>query len=508
MLERRRRWWALAALVPGVLTIGFDLTILNVALPTIARELEAGTDALQWIVNSYVLVFAGLLLPAGVLGDRYGRKRLLLIALALFGVVSVIAAAADEPGVVIAARAVMGLGAAAVLPITLAVLAVLFPEERERGKAIAVIVTAVGVGFPLGPILGGYLLEHFWWGSIFLINVPMAALAMIAITLLLAESRDPAPPRLDVLGGALSTAGLTIFVYAVIEAPERGWDAPVVLGGLAVGVALLAAFVWWELRTPQPLVDLRMFGRSSFLWGTVATAVAGFAIFGLFFTMPQYLQFVAGHDALGTGLRLLPMIGGLVVGAGLGQRLAARIGPRAPVALGLLLIGTGLGAGATTDVTSGYGFVAAWLALAGVGLGASLAVATDAVLGSLPPERAGGGIALTYALRQASGALGVALLGSLVAQTYADHVNASGLPAPAADAARDSIVGALAVAAQLDAPALASSARAAFVDGLALVLIVCAAIAVLGAALTTAFMPGRGVRRDATDRRRLRRTAP
>ncbi|MGH2946915.1 MAG: MFS transporter, partial [Solirubrobacteraceae bacterium] len=396
-----RRWWALAALVPGVLTIGFDLTILNVALPTIARELSVGTDALQWIVNSYVLVFAGLLLPAGVLGDRYGRKRLLLIALGLFGAVSVIAAVADSSGLVIAARAVMGLGAAAILPITLAVLTVLFPEKRERGKAIAVIVTAVGVGFPLGPIIGGYLLEHFWWGSIFLINVPMAALAMIAIAVLLPASRDPAPPRLDVPGGVLSTAGLVIFVYAVIDAPERGWEAPLVLGGLAAGMALLAAFVSWELRARQPLIDLRLFGRPSFLWGTVATAVAGFAIFGLFFTLPQYLQFVAGHEALATGLRLLPMIGGLVVGAGLGERLAARVGHRAPVALGLLLIAAGLAAGATTQVTSGYGFVAAWLALAGVGLGASLAVATDAVLGALPPERSGGGIALTCALRQA-----------------------------------------------------------------------------------------------------------
>lgn len=496
-----QRWWALGALVPGVLTIGFDLTILNVALPTISQELSVGTDALQWIVNSYVLVFAGLLLPAGVFGDRYGRKRLLLVALALFGAVSVIAAVADSSGLIIAARAVMGLGAAAVLPITLAALADLFPEERDRAKAIAVIVTAVGIGFPLGPIIGGYLLEHFWWGSIFLINVPMAALAMIAVGVLLPESRDPAPPRLDVLGGVLSTGGLVMFVYWVIDAPERGWGAPLVLGGLAAGIALLAAFVWWELRTPQPLIDLRLFRRPSFLWGTLATAVAGFAIFGLLFTLPLYLQFIAGHDALATGLRLLPMIGGLVIGAALGERLATRVGHRAPVALGLLVIAAGLAAGATTDVTSGYGFIAAWLALAGVGLGASLAVATDAVLGALPPERAGGGIALTYAFRQAAGALGVALLGSLLTQTYGDRVDSSGLPAPAAAAARDSIAGALAVAARLDAPALAASARAAFVDGLALVLVVCAGIAVLGAVLIAAFMPGRAARPHDTDAR-------
>ncbi|MFF1300453.1 MULTISPECIES: MFS transporter [unclassified Streptomyces] len=478
-----RRWWALAALGAGVLTLGFDITIMNVALPTIATELSVGTEALQWMVNAYVLVLAGLMLACGALGDRYGRKRLIQIGLLVFALASALAAWADSAAVVIAARALMGVGGAVVLPIAFAVLAVLF-APHERGRAVSVLVMGLGVGIPLGPIIGGYLLEHFWWGSIFLINVPLAALAIVAIALLLPESRDPAPPRPDVRGGLLSTAGLVALVYGLIEATGRGWGDPLVLAALAAGLVLLALFIRRELRTPQPMIDLRLFRRAQFLWGSLAGVLVTFGMLGLLFVVPQYLQLVQGYDALGTGLRLLPLIGGLVVGAPAGEKLAARTGYRLPVTVGLLVLAGGLAVGAATDVDTGYGFVAGWLAVVGLGIGMALSPAMEAVLGALPPERSGSGTAITMTLRQAGGALGVAVLGSLLAQGYTDKLDTpSQLPVPAADAARDSVAGALAVAERLNLPALADSARNAYLHGMTLVL--------LSAALTATFLRGR-----------------
>lgn len=485
-----RRWWALAALVLAALTIGFDVTILNVALPTIAGALSVGTDGLQWIVNAYILVLAGLMLMCGSLGDRYGRKLVLVIGLLVFGGASAVAAWADTGGVVIAARAAMGIGGAIVLPVAFAVVAVLFPPH-ERGKAVAFLVMGTGVGIPLGPLIGGYLLENYWWGSIFLVNVPMAAIALLAILVLMPESKDPAPPRLDPGGALLSTAGLVALVYGIIEAPARGWGDGLVIGILAAAVVLLAAFAAWELRTDSPMIDLRWFRQAQFLWGSIGGMLVSFALLGMLFVVPQYLQLVMGFDAFGTGLRLLPMIGGLVVGAPLGERLAARAGYRLPVAAGLFVTGCGLAAGALTDSATSYGFVAMWLVAVGLGIGMALSPAMDAVLGDLPPERSGAGTAITMTLRQVGGALGVALLGSLLAQGYSDRVDTSRLPNAAADVATDSIAGALAVAVRVGDPVLADSAKSAYVHGMTLVLIATAVIAALSAALTAVFLTGR-----------------
>ncbi|WDZ82831.1 MFS transporter [Micromonospora cathayae] len=487
----RQRWWALGALTLAVLTIGFDVTIMNVALPTMATELSAGTDALQWIVNSYILLFAGLMLPVGAIADRYGRRRVLLIGLAIFAGASLWAAWADTSDAVVAARAVLGAGAAVIMPTTLATIAVLF-APADRGKALSIVVMGMGAGIPLGPIIGGWLLEHFWWGSIFLVNVPIIAAAMVAIALLMPESRDPAPPRPDVLGGLLSIAGLLSLVWAAIEAPDRGWGDPVVLGGFAVAALLLGAFVWWELRTRQPMIDLRLFRGRQFTWGNINATVVSFALFGLLFVVPLYLQFVLGYDALATGLRLLPLIAGFVVGVGVGTRIAGRIGHRIPIATGLLLTAVGLGIGATTTVDSGFGFAAGWYAVAGLGIGSALTPSMDAVLAVLPPERAGSGTAITMTLRQAGGALGVAVLGSLLSQVYVDRLDVTGLPAPAVEVAHDSIAGAVAVAARVGNPALVDSAHAAYVEGMQLVLLTCAVIAAVGAVLTVVFMPARG----------------
>ena len=465
-----RRWWALGALVLAVLTLGLDVTILNIALPTIAADLSASTGDLQWIVNAYTLVFAGLMLPAGAVGDRHGRKRLLLAGLALCGAACLVAAWSDSAALVIAVRAVMGVGAAIIMPIVLAVIAVLFTGQ-ERGRPISLVVIAIGAGLPLGPIVVGYLLEHFWWGSIFLINVPVVAAAIAA---LLPESRDPDPQRADLPGGLLSTAGFIGFVYAVIEAPGRGWANPVVVGTLAGSLLVLAGFVAWELHSTPPMIDLRLFRRAQFAWGTTGATVASFALFGLLFSVPQFLQFVDGVDAFGTGLRLLPLIAGIFVGAPLAQRLAVRGGYRLPVAAGLGLAAAGLAIGATTDIGSGYPFLAAWLAVAGLGAGLSLAPAMDAVLAVLPPHRSGAGTTITMSLRQVAGALGVALLGSLLAAGYRTLLETTGLPEPASETARTSITAAISLADRTANPALAASAQTAFVHGMAVVLAVAA----------------------------------
>ncbi|GGK78284.1 DHA2 family efflux MFS transporter permease subunit [Mangrovihabitans endophyticus] len=487
---QQQRWWALGALTLSVLTIGFDITIMNVALPTMATDLAAGTDALQWMVNSYILLFAGLMLPIGTVADRYGRRRLLMIGLAVFAAASLGAAWAGSSDAVVVARAVLGVGAAIIMPTTLASIAVLF-EPAERGKALSVVVMGMGAGIPLGPILGGWLLNHFWWGSIFLINVPIIAAAMIAIAVLLPESRDSAPRRPDLVGAVLSTSGLLTLVYAAIEAPGQGWTEPATLAAFAVAVVLIAAFIWWELRSPDPMIDLHLFRSRQFSWGNVNATLVSFALFGLLFVVPLYLQFVLGHDAFSTGLRLLPLIGGFVVGVGAGTRLAARIGHKIPTAAGLLITATGLTIGATTDISSGFGFAALWYTVAGLGIGSALTPSMDAILAVLPPERAGSGTAIAMTLRQAGGALGVAVLGSLLSQVYTDRLDVTGLPPTAAEAARDSLAGAVAVASRVGDPGLAGSAQAAYVDGMQLVLVVCAAIAFCGAVLTMLFMPGR-----------------
>jgi EmrB/QacA subfamily drug resistance transporter len=480
----RRRWWALAAIVLAALTIGFDVTILNVALPTLAADIHATTSELQWILDAYVLVFAGLLLPAGAVGDRYGRRLLILTGLALFGAASALAMLATDPAQLIGIRAVMGIGAAILTPVTMAVLPVLFPAEDDRRKAIAAVTAAMGVGIPLGPLVGGYLLDHFWWGSVFLVNVPVAAVAMVAVAVLIPESRDPSARPIDLPGAALSTVGLVTLVYGIIEGPTRGWGDPAIIACLAAGTAILAGFISWQTRARFPMVELDLFRSRRFLHGSIATTVGGFALFGLLFVLPQYLQAVRGYDAFGTGLRLLPMMAGLIVAARVSERVVGALGNKIPVVAGLVVIAAGLGWGAATDTGTGYGEVAGWLAVIGFGFGLTLTAAMDAVLGALPPDRAGAGTGLTQTLRQVGGALGVAILGSVLADTYDAH-----LPAGAPQVARDSIAGAVAAAARLGDPALLAAGRQAYLDAMSAVLLVCVGVAVAGAALAAALLP-------------------
>ncbi|MEU2288618.1 MFS transporter [Streptomyces sp. NPDC013178] len=496
-----RRWWALGALVASMLTLGFDMTILNVALPTMARDLGATTGEQQWMADAYVVVFAALMLPSGLLGDRFGRRRMLITGLGIFLAGSVVGALAGDVNWVVAARAFMGVGGALVTPLALSVLPSLFGPD-ERTKAVGVISAASALGLPLGPIIGGWLLNHFWWGSVFLVNVPMAAIGIAACVFLLPETSDPASPRVDVLSTALTATGLGALIYAIIEAPERGWGDGLVLGTFAAAVVLLTALVLRERRAERPMLDMTLLAQRGFLFNTLAATLVMFVLSGLLFVLPPYLQAVLGHDAFGTGLRLLPMMGGLMVAARGAQPVVARFGPRAVVSAGLVVLAFAALLGSRTTVDSGYGFTALWLSIAGVGFGFSVVPAMDGALGTLPRDRAGSGSGLLMTLRQVGAAIGIALLGSLLAGVFRDRLDVTGVPAQAADTAGDSVVAAHLIAEQTHAAHLAASADSAYVHGMGVVLLVCGIAALVSALLAAAFLP------RATPARRPDRAAP
>jgi len=502
-----RKWWALVAIAASVLVVGLDLTVLNLALPTIATDLHASTSDLQWISDAYSLVLAAAMLPAGMLGDRLGRKKVLLVALVLFGASSAACAYASSVGELIAARAVLGIGAAAIFPLSLSVIPVLFaPEERQ--KAIALMASATFISFPIGPIVGGYLLDHFWWGSVFLINVPVVVLALIAVAVLLPESRSEQRLRLDAGGVLLSSAGLAGLTYGFIEAGQKGWTDTGALTTIVAGIAVLAGFVTWErwltrrAGSVRPLIELRLFRSRGFTWGTTLATLTSFAMFGIFFAMPQYFQEVQGANAMGSGLRLLPLIGGLVVGMISSTRLAAtgRSGgqvraPRASVkglvTVGFTIMAAALAFGATTKTGSGTGFAAAWLAAFGLGLGLAMPQTMNAALSALSAERSGSGSALISALRQVGATIGVAVLGTVLGTVYSGHLLLHGLPTTAAAAARSSVVAGVGVAHALGSASLLHSVRTAFVQGMNTMLWVCAGIAVASAILALIFLPRR-----------------
>jgi MFS transporter, DHA2 family, multidrug resistance protein len=506
-----RKWWALVAIAASVLVVGLDLTVLNLALPTISGDLHASTSDLQWILDSYSLVLAAVMLPAGLLGDRFGRKKVLLAALVLFGASSAACAYATSVGELIAARAALGIGAAAIFPLSLAVIPVLFTQE-ERQKAIALVASATFISFPIGPIVGGYLLDHFWWGSVFLINVPVVVLALVAVVLLLPESRSEQRPNVDFAGVLLSSAGLIGLTYGFIRVGETSWANAAALATIAAGLVVLVVFVAWERRltrrvfgsaSVRPLIELGLFRSAGFTWGTALATLVSFAMFGIFFAIPQYFQEVRGLDAMGAGVRWLPMIGGMVVGMIGSTRLATPrkaadgsvrpplAGAKALVAFGFAAMAAGLVFGAFTKTGSGTGFAAAWLTVAGLGLGLAMPQAMNAALSALSAERSGSGSALISALRQVGATIGVAILGTVLDSVYRGHLAVTGLPAATAALAKSSVVAGVAVAKALRSPALLASAHSAFVQGMDTMLWACGAIALASAILALVFLPRR-----------------
>ncbi len=481
-----RKWWALAGLALSLLVVGLDLTVLNVALPTLATSLHASTSQLQWFANSYNLAMAIALLPGGLLGDRFGRKRMLLISLTAFGVASGFCAFASNAGELIAWRVVLGLGAALLIPLSMSVLAVLFtPEERPR--AMGIWATANMVGIPLGPILGGWLLDHFWWGSVFLINLPIVVLGLLAVLWLVPESRAERKPRIDVPGLLASAVGLAAVTYGLIKAGDAGWGSVQAVAPMIGGLIVLAGFVQLQRRPQQTLIDLDLFRARGFTWGTILSTIVSFALFGLMFTLPQFYQAVEGADALGTGLRLLPLIGGMIVGVRAGQPFLPKVGAAPLIGTGFTLLTASLLIGSTTGVDDGYGFVAFWLTMGGVGVGLAMPITMNAALNELSPERAGVGSGLLMTIRQIGGTVAIAVLGTVLNSTYRHKVTpaTAHLPAQAADAVTRSASSGVAVAQKLHSAPLLESVRSALVHATSLTMWVSAGFAVVGVLAAT-----------------------
>ena len=496
----RRRWLTLGVLSLSLVIIGLDNTILNVALPTLVRELDASSSQLQWMVDSYVLVFAGILLTMGALGDRFGRKLALNAGLILFGGASVFAAFADSANALILARALMGIGGALIMPSTLSIITNIF-TGAERGRAIAAWAAVAGLGIVVGPALGGWLLEHFWWGSVFLINVFVAGAAIFFGWFLVPESRDPDATPLDPIGALLSIVGLVSLVYSIIEAPAKGWTDPVVIGGFVVSVVLIGAFLWWEYRTEHPMLRLEFFKNPRFSAASGAITLVFFAMFGSIFLLTQYLQFVLGFTPLEAGIRVMP-IATMIISAPVSARLVEKIGTKIVVTTGLLVVSGSMAWLALVQADSGYGHVAGTLVFLGIGMGMAMAPATESIMGSLPLAKAGVGSAMNDTTRQIGGALGVAILGSILASVYSSGMETvtGVLPPEAAALASDSIGGALRIAQGLgDAGApLVAAANIAFVDAMSTSVWVAAGIAMLGAVLTFLFLPAQALNIEGT----------
>lgn len=488
-----RKWWALGALALATLAVGLDATVLSVALPTLAGALHASETDLQWFSAGYLLVLAAAMLPVGLLGDRIGRKKVLLAALLLFGAGSAACAFAPTAGAFIAARFVLGLAGAGIVVMNLSALTVLFTKE-ERPRAVGIWAAANFLSLPIGPIVGGWLLTNYWWGWVFLMNVPVALIGLLAALLLIPESRSPERPGLDPVGVVASTAGLVGVTYGLIESGQHGWTDASALVPMIAGAVVLAGFFLWEYllgKRPggQPLVDLTLFRSAAFTWGVILAGTAGLAMIGVLFTLPQYFQGILGADAMGSGVRLVPIIGGLVLGAVPADRVARLIGAKITVALGFALLGAGMLIGSTTSLASGTGFLVMWEVVVGLGLGLTFATSASAALAEISEERSGVASAVMQALQKMGGPLGAAVLGSVLSSVYLSQLHLSGLPGAAASIVRQSLFGGLAVAAQLHSPALLGMVRGAFVNGMDVSLVAAAGIAAAGVLLTLVFLP-------------------
>jgi EmrB/QacA subfamily drug resistance transporter len=481
--DYERRWWTLGVLCISLVMIVMANASLNVALPTLAKDLDTGASGLQWIVDAYSLVFAGLLLTAGSLGDRYGRRLALNSGLVVFGAASLFAVLSNSSGAIIGARAVMGVGAAFVMPATLSILAHVFPP-KERPRAIAIWAGFAGVGVAMGGIVSGALLEHFWWGSIFLINVVVVAIALVAGFFLIPRSREKIHAPLDPLGALLSIAGLASLVYGIIEAPDNGWASTQTLVTFAIAITILAAFIGWELKTKEPMLDLRFFKNPRFTAAASAITLVFFAMFGSYFLFTQYLQFVHGYDPLSAGLRILPWALAYLVSATQSAKLVERFGQRFVVSSGLTIAGLGIAVLAvTSSVTASYWWFALAVVIQAIGMGMTTAPSTGAIMRSLPLHKAGVGSAVNDTTRELGGALGVAVLGSLVSSQFRSSMEAvAGLPARATHSLADALQTAGATGGARGG-AIAGAAKVSWVDAFTSTLWVAAIVVVVASGI-------------------------
>ena len=506
-LAYRRRWLTLAVLCVSLFVIVLDNTILNVAIPTLARPkgvggLGASASQLQWIVDSYAVVFAGLLLTAGSLGDRFGRYRALVIGLIVFGTGSLLSSFAASPITLIAARSLMGVGGAFIMPSTLSLLSNVFLDPIERRKAIGVWAGVAGLG-ALGPITGGALLAHFWWGSVFLVNVPIVTAGLVAGSFFIPDSRDPSAPKLDPIGALLSIAGLSIFLWGVIEAPSHGWTATSTLLAFALGAFILTGFIVWELRTPSPMLNIRFFQNPRFSAASGAITLTFFTLFGTLFLMTQYLQVVLGFSALKAGIILGPQALVMLVFAPLSPRWVGRWGNKFVVAAGLGIVSLCLVLIAGLNQHTAVAAVIAVTMIMGLGMANIMAPATDSIMGSLPRAKAGVGSAVNDTTRQTGGAFGVAVLGSLLASRYSSEItHILGKDSPVLAAVKNNVGAAhgFAITHLGDQPALQhqviDASNRAFVSGFHAAALLGVGVLLLTAAAVLRYLPSRPPEED------------
>src|SRR5271166_1398962 len=495
----RRRWVILSVLIVGLLAIVIDNTVLNVAMKTIAEPPPAGLGAsqsqLEWAINSYTLVFAGLLFTFGVIGDKIGRKRMLIIGLALFGIASLLSAYSRSPEQLIFARAAMGLGGAAVMPQTLSIISNVF-EPAERPRAIGLWATAVGLGIATGPVLGGLLLDHFWWGSVFLINVPVTAVGILAAAFLVPESRNHEAGGIDYVGVLLSIAGLVLLVYGIVQGGDSAsWLSLGVLGPIVGGLAILVAFAWYESRIQHPSLDVRLFRDRRLSASIGALGLVFFGMGGVFFFTSFYLQNVRGYTPLAAGLLTVPFAAGQLLMAPRSARLVQRYGAKAVGATGMFVMAAAIAGYASLGTASPIWLLGVLFGIQGAAIGVSMPAATSAVMDVLPRERAGAGSALTNTARQVAVALGVAVLGSILAESYRSTMSPTlaALPAAARSTASQSISATQAVAQHLG-PAgrfLLGPANGAYVDAMHVTTLAATALALVGGIAIVRWLPGR-----------------
>jgi EmrB/QacA subfamily drug resistance transporter len=493
-----RRWWTLATLCLSLLIIVMDNTILNVAIPSLMDDLQATNSQIQWIIDAYTLVFAGLLLTSGSLGDRFGRKGALQLGIVLFGIGSVASALAGSADQLILTRAFMGIGGALIMPATLSILTNVFRDPRERGRAIAIWAGFSGLGVALGPVVGGMLLEHFSWSSVFWVNLPIGLTALVAGALFIPTSKDPGAPRVDVPGAAMSIIGLGALLFGIIEGPSRGWTDPLVLTGFTVGLCVLAAFIAWELHTDRPMLDMRFFRNPRFSVANGAITLTFFAMFGSLFLMTQYWQLVHGYTPLQAGVRLIPFALTMMVVAPLSARVVEKLGTKRVVSGGLLIMTTSLVLLSFIQRDTSYPLVIAIFCFMAVGMGFTMAPATESVMGSLPREKAGVGSAVNDTTRQVGGALGVAIIGSIVSSAYTSRIASSvpgfGVVGDGIAKAQESLANALSLAPQATSPqAYVDTVRDAFVHSLSLGLRFSAVVVLVAAVLAWRFLPARAI---------------
>ena len=483
----------LATVCAAVLAINLDTTIVNVALPSMSRELSAGTRQLQWVVDAYNLAFAGLVLAAGSLSDRFGRRPALIVGLIGFAAASAVGALVTSAEALVAARFAMGAFAALIFPTTLSIISNTFRERRERATALGIWGAVVGLGVAAGPITGGVLLEHFYWGSVFWALVPLALVTAGAAYLLVPESRDPGVPRLDLPGLGLSVAMLVTLTYTIIEAPAHGWSSPQTVGGFALAAALLVAFVVRERRAAHPMLDVSLFRDRRFSAASGAVTITFFALFGFIFLVTQYFQFVRGYGALSTGARILPVALSIAVASVVGAALAPRIGTKIVVTTGMVLFGLSFLWISTSAVDTSYArVIVPQMVMMGLGMGLISTPATESILLVLPPARAGVGSAVNDATRELGGTLGVAVVGSVFSSVFASHLaggSFGSLPGSLLARAQDS-VGVAQVATTRD-PRLLPAFHDSFLAAMSTACVVVGVLCLVGAMAAAVLLPGR-----------------